>query len=81
MRNEKITNKEEYLSLQEVAELLRVSIPTLRNWDKEGTLVAYRNPANNYRIYKLSQVEKFIDEINDSRKGKKFRIKVVQIKD
>lgn len=79
MQNKKYTSEEEYLSLQDVAELLRVSIPTLRNWDKDGTLVAYRNPANNYRIYKLSQVEKFIDEMENSRKGKRFRIKIVPI--
>ena len=79
MRDKKIKNAEEYLSLQETAKLLRVSIPTLRNWDKRGTFVAYRNPANNYRVYRISQIEKFIDDMEGSRKGKRFRVKVVKI--
>jgi len=74
-------NKNELLSLQEAADLLRVSIPTLRNWDNSGTLVAYRNPVNNYRVYKVSQIEKFISDVEKSRKGKRFRIKVVSVRD
>ena len=71
---------DEYISLQEAASLLRVSRITLRNWDKNGTLVAYRNPVNNYRLYKISQVRKIIDTIEDSREGKRFRLKVVRVK-
>ena len=71
---------DEYISLQEAASLLRVSRITLRNWDKNGTLVAYRNPVNNYRLYKISQVRKIIDTIEDSRKEKRFRLKVVRVK-
>lgn len=71
--------EEKYLSIKETAKLLGVSSPTLRNWDKEGTLVAYRNPMNNYRAYKLSQIEKFIEEMENSRRGKRFRIKVTKI--
>lgn len=76
MEEKKITDG--YISLQEAAELLRVTPLTLRNWDKHGTLVAYRNPVNNYRIYKISQIEKFMNEIENSRKGKRFRIKIVK---
>lgn len=74
-------NKDSFLSLQEVAELFRISALTLRNWDKRGALVAYRNPINNYRIYKLSQIEKFLDDMESSRKGKRFQIKVVAAQD
>lgn len=76
----KTNESDEYISLQEAASLLRVSKLTLRNWDKNGTLVAYRNPVNNYRVYKISQIKKLIDAIEDSREGKRFRLKVVRAK-
>ena len=79
MQEKKI--KDEFLSMQDVSELLRISLPTLRNWDRRGALVAYRNPINNYRIYRLSQIEQFINDLDSSRKGKRFRIKVVSIKE
>lgn len=79
MQEKKI--KDEFLSMQDVSELLRISLPTLRNWDRRGALVAYRNPVNNYRTYRLSQIEKFINEMESSRKGKRFRIKVVSVEE
>lgn len=72
--------KETYIAIKEAAKLLDVSLPTLRNWDKKGALVAYRNPINNYRVYKISQIEKIIEEMENSRRGKYFRIKVERIK-
>jgi len=44
---------------------------TVRNWDQKGRLVAYRNPLNNYRLYKISDVENLLKEIEGS-KGKVF---------
>ncbi|TSC73286.1 MAG: hypothetical protein G01um101470_175 [Parcubacteria group bacterium Gr01-1014_70] len=40
-----------------------VSALTLRNWDKLGKLAAYRNPINNYRVYRLDQLELFLRSI------------------
>ena len=36
---------------------------TLRNWDKSGKLKALRHPMNNYRVYKIADLEKVIQEI------------------
>lgn len=69
---------EQYLTIKEASKILGVTTLTLRNWDKSGILVAYRNPVNDYRIYKISQIEKMIEEIENSRKGKHFRIKVIR---
>lgn len=73
---------EKYLTIKEAASLLGVSPQTLRNWEKRGELVPYRNPINKYRMYKLEQVEDFIENmrIERMRKGK-FKIKVVEVKD
>lgn len=47
----------EYLSLSETAELLGKTKETLRRWDREGKLVAVREPMSNYRVYRKSDVE------------------------
>lgn len=47
----------EYLSLSEVSELIGKSKETLRRWDREGKLSAFREPMSNYRMYKRQQVE------------------------
>jgi len=60
--------KKKYYTVKEAAEMLGVTPLTLRNWDKSGKLKAYRNPINNYRIYKLVDVELFLRRIES--KGK-----------
>ena len=49
-----------YLTIKETAKILGVTPLTLRNWDKYGKLRAYRNPINNYRLYKSEQIETFL---------------------
>ena len=56
-----------FLTVKEVARLLGVTPLTVRNWDQKGKLAAYRNPANNYRIYKVGDVEEMLKEIETSR--------------
>ena len=48
---------EEYLTLAEAADLVGKSKETLRRWDREGKLMAVREPMSNYRVYKRSQIE------------------------
>lgn len=74
----KTPKQEKYLTIKEASSLLGVSAQTLRNWEKRGELVPYRNPINNYRMYKVQQVEDFLEDmrIERMRKGK-FKIKVV----
>lgn len=62
--------QEIYFSIKEAAEILGISAPTLRNWDKSGKFPAARHPMNNYRVYKLSALEKVIEDIEGgSRKS------------
>jgi len=37
-----LTEEQSFLTLQEVSELLRVSVQTVRRWIKEGRLPAYK---------------------------------------
>lgn len=56
-----------YLSIQEASRILNVTPLTLRNWDKKGILVAYRNPINNYRVYRSDQIELFLRKVENSK--------------
>lgn len=74
--------KEIYFSIKEAAEILGVSPLTLRNWDKSGKFKAARHPMNNYRVYKLSQLEEIINDIeagtNRSNAEKRIKKLIIQ---
>lgn len=46
-------------SISEVAEILGKNTETLRRWDRDGKLIAAREPMSNYRVYKKEQLELF----------------------
>jgi MerR family transcriptional regulator, copper efflux regulator len=56
-------NTNKFITIKEAAYVLGVSPLTLRNWDKSGKFPAQRHPMNNYRVYKLSNLLKIIDDI------------------
>ena len=56
-----------FLTVKEVAQLLGVTALTVRNWDQKGKLAAYRNPVNNYRLYKIEDVEGLLKDIDQSK--------------
>ena len=60
--------QKKYLKVKEVARILGVTPLTLRNWDKLGKLRAYRNPINNYRVYKPEDIELFLRRIESKNK-------------
>lgn len=69
-----------YITIKDASKILGMSKITLRNWDKSGKLKAYRHPFNNYRIYKVEDIEKVIDLIETSPlliKQKKSEIKKI----
>ncbi len=47
------------VTIKSAAEILQVSVETLRNWDKTGRLKAIRDPKNKYRFYSISALEHF----------------------
>lgn len=52
-----------YVSIKEASYVLGVSPLTLRNWDKNGKFPAQRHPMNNYRVYKVEDLMKVIEDI------------------
>lgn len=78
--NKKYDMEQKYISIKDAAEFLGVTPLTLRNWDKKGTLTAYRNPINNYRVYRLDQIELFLRKIENSknkRQGRRIDISLI----
>jgi excisionase family DNA binding protein len=57
-----------YITIKQASKILGVTPLTLRNWDKNGKLKAFRHPMNNYRVYKIEDLEKVIHEI-EARSG------------
>lgn len=57
-----------YVTIRRAAEILRVSVETLRNWDDRGDLPAKRDKSNGYRLYRISDLEKFAQNKGLSRR-------------
>ena len=53
----------QYITIKQASKILGVSPLTLRNWDKNGKLKAHRHPMNNYRVYKIEDLETVMQEI------------------
>jgi len=72
-----------YFRIKEAASILGVSPLTLRNWDKNGKLKAHRHPMNNYRVYKVEDLEAVLHEIEEGtglRKTNKREFKKIIVK-
>lgn len=59
---------QKYYTLKQVSKILGVTTQTLRNWDKSNKLKAYRNPLNNYRVYKVEQVNLLLRKVESRNK-------------
>ena len=55
----------EYMTLAETSEYIGKSKETLRRWDKEGKLLAVREPMSNYRVYRKSDIDTLFSEFLD----------------
>lgn len=72
-----------FITIKDAAIILGVSKITLRNWDKSGRLKAHRHPFNNYRVYKLEDIEAIIDLIETSKDAverKKDKVRKLMVK-
>lgn len=68
---------DKYLTLSEVSELIGKSKETLRRWDREGKLVAMREPISNYRVYKKKDVETFFSDFIEHKTTQKVTNKII----
>lgn len=54
---------DDYIGVGYTAKMLGISIRTLREWDRKGIIKPYRNPSNNYRMYKPDEVKKLLENV------------------
>ncbi len=64
-----------YLRIKDAAEFLGVSPNTLRNWEASGKIKVRRNPMNSYRLYKVSELRKLLENIEHSSSQMHKRIR------
>lgn len=64
--------KKGLVTISSAAEIIGVSIVTLRNWDKSGRLKAIRDPGNKYRLYSISVLEHFAKKEGLKRKRRQL---------
>lgn len=56
-------NERELITIGETAEILEVSIDTLRRWDKNGRLSPIKTTDAGYRLYDRAQIELFLKDL------------------
>jgi DNA-binding transcriptional MerR regulator len=60
-----------YINIKQAAKILGVSALNLSNWDNSGKFPAGRHPISNYRVYKVSDLEDLLIEIELSKGHKR----------
>jgi len=56
--------KKGLVTVKEAAKLFGVSTQTIRRWDDMGKLKAVRHPINNYRLYRLIDLQKITKKLD-----------------
>ena len=56
----------DYVKTAEAAEILGVAQNTIRKWAAQGKIPMHRNPANDYRLFKRNDLEKFLRAVEAS---------------
>ena len=64
------------VTIKAAAEILGVSVATLRNWDASGVFRSRRNKANGYRLYDIGELEYFAEK-NNLRRSRNTKVKFV----
>lgn len=54
---------DEFMKIKEAAKLIGVTPTTLRLWEARGKISSYRNPVNNWRMYKRDEIEALLKNI------------------
>ena len=63
-----MTKLSDYALTAEAAEILGVSQNTVRTWAKDGKIPVHRNPANGYPLFKRSDLQRFLKQVERSAK-------------
>ena len=61
-----MTRLDEYVRINEAAKYLGVCRNTLRSWGRNGKIPEHRHPVNQYRLYKVSDLERLLQATEES---------------
>lgn len=61
----------EYLRIKEAAKYLGVCQNTLRNWEAAGKIPVHRHALNNYRLFKVSDLDRLLKTTEQSATRRK----------
>ncbi|WP_096433711.1 MerR family transcriptional regulator [Labilibaculum antarcticum] len=71
----------EYITLSNTSKLIGTSKETLRRWDREGKLIAVKEPISNCRVYRKRDMQEFMGELfvteeesNEAKPSKDFTV-------
>jgi len=68
-----MTKLDSFLTVKEAAEYLGVSSNTIRNWGADGRIKEHRHPINNYRLFKIVDLDHLLKKANQLVKKTKPR--------
>ncbi|OHB76537.1 MAG: MerR family transcriptional regulator [Planctomycetes bacterium RBG_16_64_10] len=66
---------DQYLTVAEAAAYVGVARNTIRNWAIKGKIPEYRNSANNYRLFKTTDLDGLIQQTHRPTSTKQRRPK------
>jgi len=55
----------ELLSISKAARYLNTSASTIRRWDDHGKIKSVRHPMNNYRMYRVKDLDAILNRLKD----------------
>jgi len=58
--------QEGFVKVKEAARMLGVSPNTVRAWGADGKIPEYRHPVNRYRLYRRTELEQILEELEES---------------
>ena len=64
-----VLDLEGFVRVKQAAALLGVSPNTIRAWGADGRIPEYRHPVNNYRLYKLTDIERILRKLEKPVSG------------
>ena len=65
----------DYLTIKDAAAYLGVAPNTLRNWGARGKITVHRNPMNGYRLFKIKDLDRLVNQVAKSASQPKPRPK------
>lgn len=60
----------DFLLITEAAEYLGIAPNTLRSWSSQGKIQEFRHPVNNYRLYRIKDLQKMHKKLQMPRRAK-----------